>query len=161
MNEQFLNAKDIASLRISNGIGTDITVGLPRTHKWHKTPNPNLDEFYTIADRQKVNGYLHIEKIAWQNQIIKDAHIQFEHGKVVGYGASSNRDLLIDIVEPDSGNCYVKEVLIGHHCQLILSETQDPSIRKYLNIGSKGVQIFMSAGPWNMGAFDDDIEAIG
>ena len=65
--KEFLNNKQFESLRFTNSLGTDVTVGLPKNHIWQGGgtvgqdgvpyfPNIPTEEIFTAPDYRNVNG---------------------------------------------------------------------------------------------------------
>lgn len=108
-----LNELNIKSLHYKNSLGTDLTIGLAKGHKWcggsslikGREPIVNIptEEVFTTPDKFKTNGKVYTSLPLVHNGVkIENICLEFKDGKVVNYKASSGLDELKNIIETDS-----------------------------------------------------------
>jgi len=122
--KDFLNNKQFTSLRFTNSLGTDITLGMPKNHVWHGggaiskdgipfCPNLPTEEIFTAPYRNKVNGKVVASMpLSYQGSLIEDFSITFKDGKAVEYSAKSGEEVLKSIIELDEGSHYLGEIAL-------------------------------------------------
>jgi len=121
---EYLNKKQFASLRFTNSLGTDVTVGLPKNHIWRGggatsqdgiafCPNLPTEEIFTAPDRNKVDGIVAASMpLSYQGSLIEDFSLTFKDGKVVDYKAKNGQEMLKNILGTDEGAKYLGEVAL-------------------------------------------------
>ena len=122
----FLNQNDFEYLHFSNGIGTDLTVGLCQDHVWLSAKekaqdgidfiaNLPTEEVFTAPHRLKVDGIVKSAKpLSLNGKIIDQFSLTFKNGKVVDYSAKVGEDVLKTLLGTDKGTVRLGEVaLIG------------------------------------------------
>ena len=122
----FLNQNDFEYLHFSNGIGTDLTVGLCQDHVWLSAKekaqdgidfiaNLPTEEVFTAPHRLKVDGVVKSAKpLSLNGKIIDQFSLTFKNGKVVDYSAKVGEDVLKTLLGTDKGTVRLGEVaLIG------------------------------------------------
>ncbi|PKK40710.1 Aminopeptidase S (Leu, Val, Phe, Tyr preference) [Clostridiaceae bacterium JG1575] len=124
--EQWLDAQQFESLHYE-GPGTDFTVHLAQDHKWvggaSVTPdgvsymaNIPTEEIFTTPHKTKADGTLRATKpLAVQGHIVEDFSFVFQDGKVVGFEAAKNADILEQMMDMDEGGRYLGEVALVSH----------------------------------------------
>ena len=120
----YLNEKQFSALRFTNGLGTNIVVGLPKNHVWQGGgdvgqdgipffPNQPTEEIFTAPKRDDVNGKVVASMpLSYQGSLIENFWIEFKDGKAVNYSASANEIVLKNIIEMDEGSSCLGEVAI-------------------------------------------------
>jgi len=120
----YLNKKAFDALRITTGLGTDITVGLPKNHVWEGGgdtdkegvpffPNMPTEEIFTMPHRNRADGRVVASMpLSYQGNLIDGFEMTFANGKVVDFKAEKNRDALANIIEIDEGGGRLGEVAI-------------------------------------------------
>lgn len=114
-----LNQMEICTLHFRSDNGTDINIELPEHYLFASARMndiivnmPSL-ELFTTPRRDGVNGVVKSSKpLLYQNVLIDDFWLRFEHGKVVDYGASIGFEMLKQIIENDEGSHYLGEVAL-------------------------------------------------
>ncbi len=109
------------------GPGTDLTIRLPRGHKWvggagtHKSgfdflPNIPTEEIFTLPDRAGVDGHVLTTKpFVFGGVYIGGMRLKFEEGKVVDASATEGEDYLTKSFEIDDGACRLGEIALVPH----------------------------------------------
>ncbi|MCL2707822.1 MAG: aminopeptidase, partial [Defluviitaleaceae bacterium] len=120
----YLNKKSFASLRMVNGKGTDLTIGLAKNHVWRGGgdtaqdgidffPNMPTEEIFTMPDKSWASGRVVASMpLSYQGNLIEDFEIDFEGGGAVSWKARSNGAILDNIIEMDEGSRRLGEIAI-------------------------------------------------
>jgi len=123
-NVNYLNEQQFSALRFITGLGTDITIGLVKNHRWaggsdvakdgiRFFPNIPTEEVFTMPHREKADGHVVASMpLSYQGNLIEDFEFTFKDGKVVSYKAKTNEHLLKNMVEMDDGAARLGEVAI-------------------------------------------------
>lgn len=112
-----LNKYHFEYLKYRNKLGTDLTIYLPKLHKWgsgygldKSICNLPTEEIFTSPDYLKTDGIVYNTKpLLYNNILIDDFYIKFENGKVVDFNAKKGHDTLKSIIETDENSCYLGE----------------------------------------------------
>ncbi len=120
-----LNDSDFDYLHFTNGIGTNLKVGLVENHIWAAADdvNPRLnqkfvaniptEEVFTMPDKYNVNGKVVASKPLNNNgQIIDNFWLEFNDGAVTNYHAETGKSALESIITTDDGSKYLGEVAL-------------------------------------------------
>jgi len=120
----YLNKKAFSALRITTGIGTDITLGLANNHVWVGGgdtgkdgvpffPNLPTEEIFTMPDRNKADGRVVASMpLSYQGSLIEGFEMTFKNGRVESYSAEKNQEALASIIEMDEGARRLGEVAL-------------------------------------------------
>jgi len=120
----FLNKKNFDALRITTGLGTDITIGLAKNHIWEGGgdtdkdgipffPNMPTEEIFTMPDRLRADGRVVASMpLSYQGNLIEGFEMTFKNGKVESFRADENQSALANIIEMDEGGSRLGEVAI-------------------------------------------------
>lgn len=120
---KFLNEKKIKSLHYT-APGTDLTVELPKGHRWegggeystkgtYFVANMPTEEVFTMPHKYGVNGTLKATKpLVFGGNLIDDFAFEFKDGKIVNFEAAQGKEILQKLIETDEGACYLGEVAI-------------------------------------------------
>jgi len=120
---EYLNKKQYDYLRYE-GPGTDLTVGLPKNHKWlggaQKNedgvvflPNIPTEEVFTAPHKDKVNGYVRNSKpLVYGGNVIDGFTMEFKDGKIINVTAEKGEDILKQAISLDEGASYLGEVAL-------------------------------------------------
>jgi len=120
----YLNKKQFKSLRITTGLGTDITVGLANKHIWAGGsdtgkdgvsffPNLPTEEIFTMPDRNIADGRVVASMpLSYQGNLIDGFEMTFKDGIVESYSAKQGQDVLANIMEMDEGARRLGEVAL-------------------------------------------------
>ena len=121
---KYLNGKQFSALRITTGLGTNLTVGLVKNHRWvggggpdkkgiQFFPNLPTEEIFTMPDRNKADGTVVASMpLSYSGNLIEGIKIDFKDGRVVSYDASKNKESLANLIEMDEGSHRLGEVAI-------------------------------------------------
>lgn len=119
-----MNSYEFKTLRYSNSLGTDFTVGLPDNHIWFggksSTPegqdfvaNMPHEEIFTAPDRLSGNGVICASKPLVLNDIIvNDLKITVKNGRITDVDASSGLDVVKNKLNLDEGASYLGEIAL-------------------------------------------------
>lgn len=122
-----LNGYNFKELHYKNSLGTDLTIELPKGHRWlacgekAKTgfefiANIPTEEVFTVPHKKGANGVVYGTKpIVDMTDTIEDFWIRFEEGMVVEFYASKNQHLLEKLLNFDAGSKYLGEVALVPH----------------------------------------------
>lgn len=123
---RFLNDKKIKMLHYK-APGTDLSVELPKGHKWegggeystkgtYFVANMPTEEVFTMPHKYGVNGTLKATKpLVYGGNLIDDFSLEFKEGKIVGFKAAEGEEMLEKLIETDEGASYLGEVAIVPH----------------------------------------------
>jgi aminopeptidase len=120
-----LNALALRSIHFTNGLGTDLTVALPRGHKWgggsekaldrgcEFQPNMPTEEVFTTPARTGVDGVVYASRpLVYQGRIVDHFWLRFAQGRVVDYDCQTGRESLENILNADEHSRYLGEVAL-------------------------------------------------
>lgn len=119
-----LNDYDFKSIHFTNGLGTDITVGLVKGHKWGGgakpavngvTFNANIptEENFTTPDRNVGEGIVYNTlPLNYNGRLIDKFWLKFENGVVVDYDAKEGKDALTALLNTDEGSKRMGEIAL-------------------------------------------------
>lgn len=134
-----LNALELSSLHFEDE-GTDLTVGLLERSIWKGGPEtadgiqtmPNIptEEVFTTPDRLAVEGTVRVTRpVEIRGTLVKGAHLKFDGGLLVDYGADSGGAALEGFVGTDNGARRLGEVaLVGSDSPIAASGLNFASI---------------------------------
>ena len=120
----YLNEKNFDALRITTGLGTDLTVGLAKNHIWVGGgdlakddvpffPNLPTEEIFTMPDRMRADGRVVASMpLSHQGNLIEEFEMTFKDGLVVDYKAKNNQATLKNIIDMDEGAKRLGEVAL-------------------------------------------------
>jgi aminopeptidase len=106
------------------GPGTDLWVGVPEKAIWvggpARTPGgleflPNMptEEVFTTPDYRRTTGRVAVTRpVTVMNKVVDGAWFEFADGKVVGYGADTNEEVIGRYLEMDEGAAYAGEIAL-------------------------------------------------
>jgi len=121
---EYLNKKAFSALRITTGLGTDITLGLANNHVWVGGgdvgkdgvpffPNLPTEEIFTMPDRNCADGRVVASMpLSYQGNLIEGFEMTFKNGRVESYKADKNQEALANIIEMDEGARRLGEVAL-------------------------------------------------
>ena len=173
---QKLNESNLKTLHFKNGVGTDLTIELPKNHVWlggsatsnkgvEFLPNMPTEEVFTVPHKTGVNGIVYGSKpIVDTTDIIDDFWFEFKDGKVINFGAKKNQHLLEKLLNFDEGSKYLGEVAIVPHS----SPISQSGILWYNTLYDENASCHLALGegypkclPTLDGADEDEIEKLG
>ncbi len=117
----YLQAKQYTALKYT-APGTDLTIGLPRGHKWISaqslaengivfTANMPTEEVFTLPDRTRVDGTVQATfPLSYAGTLIEDFSVTFEKGRIAKVTAKNGEAALKHLIETDEGASYLGEV---------------------------------------------------
>lgn len=119
----FMQVKNFSALHYQSE-DTDLTIGLPRGHKWISaqalaengvvfTANMPTEEIFTLPDRWRADGVVKATfPLSYGGSLIEDFSLTFEKGKVVQVSARKNEAILQKLVDTDEGSTRLGEVAL-------------------------------------------------
>lgn len=124
----WLNGKRFRSLRYTNALGTDLTIGLPEGHIWLSgaelsrrgvlfVANLPTEEVFTMPSNVQVDGrVVSAMPLAYQGALIERFSLTFEKGRVVSFEAAEGHAVLQRLLDTDEGSRRLGEVaLVPYH----------------------------------------------
>lgn len=120
---RYLQSKQYTALHY-RGPGTDLTLGLPRGHRWISarmtaengidfTANLPTEEVFTLADRSRADGFVTATMpLSYSGTLIEDFNLRFENGRVVKVSARKGEAILQKLVETDEGAARLGEIAL-------------------------------------------------
>jgi len=111
---KYMQAKQYDALHYK-GPGTDLTLGLPRGHKWISaqslaengivfTANMPTEEIFTLPDCHRAEGEVAATMpLSYSGTLIEDFGVKFENGRIVKVHARKGEAILQKLVETDEG----------------------------------------------------------
>ncbi|MGA7192212.1 MAG: aminopeptidase [Anaerolineales bacterium] len=120
---KYLQAKQFTALHY-NAPGTDLTLGLPRGHRWISarvpaengvdfTANLPTEEVFTMPDRMRADGTVSATMpLSYGGSLIEEFSITFENGCVTKVNAKKNESILKKLIDTDEGASHLGEVAL-------------------------------------------------
>lgn len=118
-----LNAEQFVALHYT-APGTDLTVGLPKGHRWegagsdnargeHFIANMPTEEVFTAPDANRVDGVVVSTKpLSHAGSVIEGMEFHFKDGKVTKVTAEKGEDVIKELVKQDEGSSRLGEVAL-------------------------------------------------
>jgi aminopeptidase len=103
-------------VRIVSGDTTDVTMSVAGNETLNDYGERNLPggEVFTAPVPDSVEGEVLFDKPLYRDgRVVEDAHLVFEDGEVVEYGAAKNEDVLAGVLDTDEGARRLGELGIG------------------------------------------------
>ena len=119
----WLNGQNFKALHFT-GPGVDLTVGLADGHEWMGgasvakngiTCNPNIpsEEVFTTPHALKVDGFVRSSKpLSHQGTLIDEIEVKFEAGRISHAKARKGEEVLLKVLDSDSGARRLGEVAL-------------------------------------------------
>jgi aminopeptidase len=123
---EYMTSKGYASLKFT-GPGTDLTLGLPRGHKWcgafmtrqdglPYVANLPTEEIFTLPHRDQAEGHLTVSMpLSYGGALMEDFTLSFKEGQIVNAEAKSGLSVLQNLLETDSGSNRLGEIALVPH----------------------------------------------
>ncbi len=131
---EYLNAQNFEYLRFSNGLGTNLKVGLAKNHVWlsametakdgvNFVANMPTEEVFTAPHKDKIDGVIYSSMpLSYNGQLIENFSLTFKNGKVVKASAKQGEQTLKLLIDTDNGTHSLGEVaLIGKNSPIAKS----------------------------------------
>ncbi|SEI53808.1 Leucyl aminopeptidase (aminopeptidase T) [Alkalibacterium gilvum] len=118
-----LNKEQFVSLHYT-APGTDLTVGLPKNHRWEGAGSLNsrgerfmanmpTEEVFSAPDANRVDGVVVSTKpLSYAGNIIEGMTFHFKDGKVVDVSADKGEDVIKELIKADEGAARLGEVAL-------------------------------------------------
>jgi len=120
---KYMQAKKYAALHYK-APGTDLTLGLPKGHRWISarmpaengvdfTANMPTEEIFTLPDRHRADGTVAATfPLSYGGSLIEDFSVTFENGQITKVSAKKNEAILQNLVNTDDGSKRLGEVAL-------------------------------------------------
>jgi aminopeptidase len=120
---KYMQAKKYSALHYK-APGTDLTLGLPKGHRWISarmpaengvdfTANMPTEEIFTLADRHRADGTVAATfPLSYGGSLIEDFNVTFENGQITKVSAKRNEAVLQKLVDTDEGSKRLGEVAL-------------------------------------------------
>jgi aminopeptidase len=118
-----LNERRFDAVRF-RGPGTDLTVGLNPTSRWHSAstetsfgrrhvPNVPTEEVFTTPDYRRTTGTVRSTMpLALPGNIIRDLELRFEDGRITDVKASTGEEYVREQIQTDEGAARLGEIAL-------------------------------------------------
>lgn len=120
---KYLSLKQYSALKYT-APGTDLTLGLPKGHRWVSaremskngiefTANIPTEETFTMGDRTRADGIVCSTKtLNYGGSLIEGIVVRFEKGRAVEAHASKNESMLQKLIATDEGAARLGEIAL-------------------------------------------------
>lgn len=120
----YLNNKQFEKVVITNSLGTNLTVKLPKNHIWASgkditqsgiefVANIPTEEVFSMPHKYGVDGIVYASKpLNYGGTLIEDFSITFKAGKIIDFSAKSGYEALENLVSIDEGAKYLGEIAL-------------------------------------------------
>lgn len=120
----YLNNKQFEKVIITNSLGTNLTVKLPKNHIWASgkdvtqsgiefVANIPTEEVFSMPHKYGVDGIVYASKpLNYGGTLIEDFSITFKDGKIIDFSAKSGYEALENLVSIDEGAKYLGEIAL-------------------------------------------------
>ncbi len=120
----YLTNKQFDSIKITNKLGTNLVVGMPKGYYFSGgnelsqdgiqfTANMPTEEVFSLPNKNDVNGIVYSSMPLIHNgKMVDEFYLKLENGKIVDYGAKKGYDTLKAIIESDEGSHYLGEIAL-------------------------------------------------
>ena len=120
---RYLETKQYSALHYK-APGTDLTVGLPKGHRWISarmtagngvdfTANLPTEEVFSLPHREQIDGTVRASlPLPYSGAMIEDFSLTFEKGRVVKINARKGEEVLRKLIETDEGSASLGEVAL-------------------------------------------------
>lgn len=121
---KFLHENELVKLHITNELGTDLYVGLPKGHIWQSAgsyakkaarfvANIPTEEVFTMPHKEQTSGIVYNAKpLNYSGVLIDNFWLKFEEGKVVDFGAERGYEVLKNLLDTDEGSRKIGEMAL-------------------------------------------------
>ena len=120
---KYLQAKKYSALHYK-APRTDLTLGLPKGHRWISarmpaengvefTANMPTEEVFTLADRHRADGTVSATfPLSYGGNLIEDFSVSFENGQITKVSAKRNEAILQKLIDTDEGSRRLGEIAL-------------------------------------------------
>ena len=120
----FLTNMQFDHIKITNKLGTNLTVGLPKNYYFSVgnelsqdgirfTANMPTEEVFSLPNKYDVNGIVYSSMPLIHNgKMVDEFYLKLKDGKIVDYDAKKGLDTLKAIIEADEGSKYLGEIAL-------------------------------------------------
>ncbi len=120
----YLNKKQFKKFVITNSLGTNLTVRLPKNHIWASgkdvtqsgvefVANIPTEEVFSMPHKYGVDGIVYASKpLNYGGTLIEDFSLTFKDGKIIDFSAKSGYEALKNLISIDEGAKYLGEIAL-------------------------------------------------
>ncbi len=120
----YLNKKQFEKFVITNSLGTNLTVKLPKNHIWASgkdvtqagvefVANIPTEEVFSMPHKYGVDGIVYASKpLNYGGTLIEDFSLTFKDGKIIDFSAKSGYSALKNLISIDDGAKYLGEIAL-------------------------------------------------
>lgn len=120
----YLNKKQFKKLIITNSLGTNLTIKMPKNHIWvsgKDTTKDNIDfvanipteEIFSLPYKYGVDGTVFASKpLNYGGSIIENFYFTFKDGKIINFKAEKGEKALAELINTDEGSHYLGEIAL-------------------------------------------------
>ncbi|WP_300328490.1 aminopeptidase [Fusobacterium sp.] len=120
----YLNKKQFEKFVITNSLGTNLTVKLPKNHIWASgkdvtqsgvefVANIPTEEVFSMPHKYGVDGIVYASKpLNYSGTLIEDFSLTFKDGKIIDFSAKSGYEALKNLISIDDGAKYLGEIAL-------------------------------------------------
>lgn len=121
---ELLNKHNFDHLIFTNSLGTNLKVGLAKSHLWAGgmdtttsgilfNPNIPTEETFSMPHRDMTEGRVVATKpLNFQGKLIEGFWLEFKDGKVIDFDAKKEKDALAQLLSVDEGASYIGEIAL-------------------------------------------------
>jgi aminopeptidase len=118
----YMNKKQYIEIKMV-APGTDLTIGLPKSHNWQAALSTSKDgidfvgnipteEIFTLPHKDKVDGFVTLTKPFSRVVLVEDLKLKFSKGKIIQATAKKGQDFINNVLEIDERTKYLGEVAL-------------------------------------------------
>lgn len=120
----YLNEKQFKKLIITNSLGTNLTIKMPKNHIWvsgKDTTKNNIDfvanipteEIFSLPHKYGVDGIVFASKpLNYGGSMIENFSFTFKDGKIINFKAEKGEEALAELINTDEGAHYLGEIAL-------------------------------------------------
>ena len=120
----YLNKKQFKKFIMTNSLGTNLTVELPKNHLWASgkdttksgidfVANMPTEEVFSMPHKYGVNGIVKASKpLNYGGTLIDNFSLTFKDGKIIDFFAETGKEALKTLIDTDEGSKYLGEIAL-------------------------------------------------
>ena len=120
----YLNKKQFKKFIMTNSLGTNLTVELPKNHLWASgkdttksgidfVANMPTEEVFSMPHKYGVNGIVKASKpLNYGGTLINNFSLTFKDGKIIDFFAETGKEALKNLINTDEGSKYLGEIAL-------------------------------------------------
>jgi len=120
----YLNNKQFEELVITNSLGTNLKVKMPKNHIWASgkditknniefVANIPTEEVFSLPHKYGVNGIVYASKpLNYGGTLIENFSLTFKDGRIIDFKAAKGKEALKNLINTDEGSKYLGEIAL-------------------------------------------------